>query len=430
MVSVEFRAVAQALVLVSEAALQNRSSLADDSKPPRTLLTIAPGHFIFDERVLRTVQAGTRFTRNIYAVDREMYERTNSSDETIATKIAARIGSHVEIVLLPAWPRLLFLNRAMRHVYAVRIARLGRAVAPDVVHIHEAGLLGLLIAFWIRKLVPGARIIFDYHDWIPYELSYLVRQIRPLYHASTRITMPLLRRLARAVDVAVCISPGQAEWTRKSLGIRDTIVIQNVRPRTVAPVFSVDEVHRELVFAGNVMRIRRLEFIVDVLTQLHARSSGARLHVFGEIVDQKYATEVSDYARNNGLEDAVLFHGRYFGDRSLTEHVRRGSVGVLLSMQDNLDTGINRIASANKFFSYLSLGLPVLVQSQYQNMAEITRRYGAGLVFQDVDQCADAAQQMWDTPGLWDSMREGALAAANVLNAETYRNELEGLYPL
>lgn len=53
----------------------------------RTLLTIAPGHFVYDERVLRTVESGWEANRSYYAGDRELsLEAFRSSQERLSGK--------------------------------------------------------------------------------------------------------------------------------------------------------------------------------------------------------------------------------------------------------------------------------------------------------------------------------------------------------
>lgn len=394
-----------------------------------TLLTVAPGHFVYDERVVRTVAAGRGFARSVYAVDHDMYEQMRRDDPLLAGRVADRLGAGVEVVLLPRWKRVRGLARATRHLYAYQIARQARDIRPDVVHVHEAGLLGVFVAWWVRRLVPGCRIIFDYHDWIPYEIAGLVRDSRPGYAAYMAAAMPVLRRLARAVDTAVCISPGHAEWTRRELGIRDTVVVQNVRPTPPPPLpLPQGELRRELVFVGNVMRIRRLELMVDVLAELRARGTDAVFRVFGTVMEPRYADEVRAYARERGVEEAVVFHGRYVGDAELAAHVRRGSLGVVLALDDRLGTGINRIASANKFFSCLALGMPALVEAPYENMVALAEGAGAGRAFDSAGSCADAALAAWNAPEAWDRMRRGALALAAEMNADAYRPLLERLY--
>jgi glycosyltransferase involved in cell wall biosynthesis len=255
-----------------------------------------------------------------------------------------------------------------------------------------------------------------------------VRNVGALYGPAMAAWMPRLRRMARAVDVAVCISPGQAEWTRRELGIARTVVVQNVRDTPSAAPFGRRDFRPQLVWAGHVMRIRRLELVVDVLARLRELGTDAEFAVFGDVTEPDYAEDLKAYARERGVEERIVFHGRFQGDRELMRHVGPGALGLTLAMEEKLPTGINRIASANKFFSYMAMGVPMLLEAQYENMAEIASKAGAGAAFTGVEECAAAARGIWACPQTWERMSQGALQVARTMNSQAYAPVLEALY--
>jgi glycosyltransferase involved in cell wall biosynthesis len=398
---------------------------APGSERRRLLLTVAPGHSVWDERVLRTVQAGRHVYRCGLALDRDILRGTLPA---ALERVSARLGGEVEVVELPPWPRVRGLARLTRPVYAARIARQARALEPEVVHVHESGILGLMVAARVRRALPRARIIYDYHDWIPDEVAASVRNVAALYGPAMAAWMPRLRRMARAVDVAVCISPGQAEWTRRELGIARTVVVQNVRDAPSAAPFGRRDFRPQLVWAGHVMRIRRLELVVDVLARLKAEGTDAEFSVFGDVSEPDYAEDLKAYARERGVEERITFHGRYQGDRELMRFVGPGALGLTLAMEERIPTGINRIASANKFFSYMAMGVPLLLEAQYENMAGIAAAAGAGAAFTGVEGCAAEARRIWACPQTWERMSQGALQVARTMNSQAYEPVLEALY--
>lgn len=394
--------------------------------PSSRLLVVAPGHSLWDERVLRTARAGRRVHQCVLALDAGTIARARPED---VERARLRVGGDVELVALPRWRRVRGLSRITRRLHAHRIAVQARSLEPDVVHVHESGVLGLMIAARVRSVLPRARIVLDYHDWIPDEIASAVRNRPGLYALETRLWMPRLRRMARAVDVAVCISPGQAEWTQRELGIRRTLVVQNVRDApSAATVFGQPEFRPRLVWAGHLMRIRRLELVVDVLARLRQAGTEAEFAVFGELTEPDYADDLRAYARSRGVEEAVVFHGRYQGDAELLRRTGPGALGLTLAMEEKLPTGINRIASANKFFSYMAMGVPMLLDARFQNMLCIAEQAGAGAAFHDVDSCVAAARRIWETPGLWRRMSEGARTLARSHSSEAATDALEALY--
>ena len=99
---------------------------AADDRATR-LLVAAPGHNLWDERVLRTVRAGSRVHRCTLALDAETLAAARPADVQRARE---RLGDGVDLLPLPAWPRVRGLSRLTRHLYAHRIARQARALRP------------------------------------------------------------------------------------------------------------------------------------------------------------------------------------------------------------------------------------------------------------------------------------------------------------
>ncbi len=73
-------------------------------------------------------------------------------------------------------PRPGWLRRALlaRDPFVAEVRE--RIVSGDVVVVHASGIEGLLLCRAARRLNPRARIIFDYHDSIPFELAYQLRK--------------------------------------------------------------------------------------------------------------------------------------------------------------------------------------------------------------------------------------------------------------
>lgn len=394
----------------------------------KTLFTIAPLHYIYDERVLRSIDAARGILRCVYGVDREYLRLTEAKNPGIVDEVRQRTGESVEIVLLPQWKRIRFVTRFTRHLYALAVARQARRIHPDVVHIHESGSLGVLIAYWVSVLVPGCTVIFDYHDWIPSEILQSLRNKPSLYRAVSPHVLGFYRRLARSINTAVCISPAQAEWTGDVLGISHTVVVQNVRPRLDDSCALPAGWRPRFVWAGHVMRVRRLEFVIDAMVILRGAGINTEFTVFGDLTEADYAEDLKRYAAEAGLGDALSFYGKYRDDRELAPALSEGALAVAFAVKEPVDTGVNRIASANKLFTYMALGVPVLLERDYESMARILESCGAGATFSSPDELARRAQEIWTSPDEWRRMSGGGKRAAARLNSDTYRDTLRALY--
>ena len=394
----------------------------------RTILMIAPGHGVYEERVLRTVDVARRHGFCYYALEPDRLDFEPDGRVRTPERITARLGGGVKVMALPEWKKWPRLSRFTRQWFAWQIARQARDIAPDVVHVHESGSLGLLIADRVKRLVPKATVIFDYHDWIPWEIAETCRNHEALYRRVLPAALAAYRRLARAVDVAICISPGHAEWTRRELGIERTVVVENVRPPRPRVEYPRDEVRHQIVFIGHVVWIRRLEVLVDAVAELRGRGVDASLAVCGHVSDPAYAERIMQYAAANGVGERVVFHGLYRSDDDLLAVLGRGSIGALLAVPEPIDTGIMAIASANKFYSYMALGIPTLIEAGFDSMLRVAREHGAGDGFSSVTEFVDKAHAIFNAPGGWERMSQSAFAVAEKMNSAVYEQRIEELY--
>lgn len=393
------------------------------SPQTKKILIIASGHYIYDERVLRTVRIASNFGQCYYAVDKKYYQQFHNQSNSQELGI-----EKVSIFSLPDWNQTRIISRFYRYIYVFKIAKQAHKLEPQIVHIHESGSLGLLIAFFVKKFVPQAKIIFDYHDWIPFEVALLCRNIKLIYQIVLPIVLIWSRHLAKTVDTVICISPGQADWVKEKLGIFNTVVIQNVRDCLPPPDFSQQDLQHQIVFVGHVMRIRNLKPVIDVLAVLKTKSIHASFDIFGQVEEREYMDELLRYSKEQGVSDSIKFHGKYRDDSEIRLLVKRGAISIFFGFNDPLNTNINKIVSGNKLFTYLNLGIPVLLDSRYENMLKIVKEHSAGESFSDVKDIASQAEHIWRTKGLWDAMSKNAYSIATRMNSEIYRESIENLY--
>jgi len=392
----------------------------------RKILILAPGHYIYDVRPLRTVKIASQFGKCFYAVEEDRTDKLYKR-ETLS-KIYDKLGDDVSVLILPHRTRIKIINRISRYMFVIKICLLVRRIKPHIIHIHESGRLGLLLSFCIRHLMPSSKIIFDYHDWIPLEIAQLCRNIKPIYNGTWPFFLRYYRYLSKSVDIFVCVSPGHAEWTQKKLGAVNTIVVQNVRDYCPPVQVNNGAVRHEIMFAGHVMRERKIEYAIDVIMELNIQSVKAKLLICGKVLEEDYVKDLILYAKNKGVDDCIVFSGDYSSSEALAKFIMRGTIGYWNLNYQEFDTGIEKITSGNKFFTYLSLGLPVLLEEGFDNMADILMENKAGYTFHSVKDFADKARKIWETDGLWESMRNNALEVSKKMNSTVYNSVIEKLY--
>lgn len=394
----------------------------------KKIVFIAPRHAVYDERVVRTVNIAKNFGYCYYMIDKEYYDKIQEKETTIIKNVKRRLGENVKILPLPYWRKLRIINRFSKFLYAYRIAKQVKTINPDIVHVHESGSLGILISYLIKKFNANSKIIFDYHDWIPYEVAKSVKDIEILYNIALPLSLRWNSYLAKSIDIAVCISDGQAKWTKNILGIPKIIVVQNVRePLNIEKYWAKTKTQNRLIFIGNVMKIRRIEFAIDTVANLNKMGLNVCLDICGHIKDRAYADILRSHAKKAEIEDKVIFHGRYRNDQELLKIISRGSVGIVLGYK-SLNTNIEKIASANKLFSYLALGVPILIEKGFDNMIEIAGEGKACFSFHSLADCTVKAEKIWNTDNLWERMSKKGLEIAKRMNSTAYFNKISNLY--
>jgi len=393
----------------------------------KKIVFVAPGHLVYDERVVRTINIAKNYGYCYYLIDKEYYDNIQEKETAIIKEVEHALGENINILPLPCWKKIRIINRLSKFLYAYKIAKQVKTINPDIVHVHECGSLGILICYLIKKFNVNCKIIFDYHDWIPFEVAKSVKGIKTLYNIVLPLSLRWHKYLAKSIDIVVCISDGQAKWTKNFLDISNIIVVQNVREPLNIQEYSAKTKNR-LIFIGNVMRCRGIEFAIDTVANLNKMGLNVCLDICGHIIDKAYGNILRNYAKKAGIEDKVIFHGRYRNNQELLKIIGRGSIGIILGIKYKLNTNIEKIASANKFFSYLTLGVPILIEKGFDNMIEIAGEGKACFSFDSVADCTVKAKKIWDTNNLWERMSKNGLEIVKRMNSTAYFREISNLY--
>ena len=400
----------------------------------KRVLFVAPCHSLFDERVLRTIRAAESCgCESLLAVDADVYSRWKAQPVRAGGDALISSLGQVLFLSLPRVSPRKSLARLQRFLKAADFVHSASILRPDIVHVHESGSLGLVLSFLFKAIMPEVKVVFDYHDWIPYELSLLVRHCAPAYALLLPLLVLVCRYFASRLDVVVAVSEGQARWVEGNLRVSNIVVIPNVRPYLGVISSGGDARPNYFVpsylFVGNVMRSRRLELVALLMCDHRLRQFAPRFDVVGDVVDASYEKELLGISASRGIEGSIFFHGPYSHDRQIECLVVPGMVACLFPLtQSENPSKIESISSSNKFYTYANLGVPMILHSSYVEMVGIMEAHGAGFSFSCHEEMVEACMRLWSDRALWKEKSIGARSIASVHSNEVYEHRLSGLY--
>ncbi len=347
----------------------------------RSAVILAPSHADSDVRVTRSIDA-VRF----------LYDRTTVFwDDSYPGHRKRGFALEPSTTAHYLLPRSLWRWRALVGRSPFNVDEQKAIVDATLVYVHGSGIDGLLLCQSARRLSRRALVVFDYHDSLPFELAFQLskRGAESAYPLLWRAHRVVLRRAATALDGLIGISEEQLEEALDILSRQlPTAAIPNLRPFGSSPgrLASVAGEPIELVWVGQVMRGRDLERVIRWVVD---SSTDVGLSLHGHVLHQ----DVVAGARAV-LGGRLRTAGVFEGDADLAARLRQRSVGVFMGWDDPMSTGINAIASPNKFFSYVNLGVPVIIDRRLTSLAKMLDRFNAGIAVTGQSEFAEALDLM------------------------------------
>ena len=230
-------------------------------------------------------------------------------------------------------------------------------------YIHDSGTFGLLLCKRWDKSKKVSEVIFDYHDWIPWELTYQIGKfirLKIAHEFITRMALALHRIFFRNISISklIGISNEQMSAFKSDYNLHgvDTLVVPNIRPTLAINQSCSSDSFDGVLWIGNVMRGRDLSLLSTFLNKYNElNSKSLKLYLVGSIFDNDYF----DYLKNSS---SLMYLGGFRTDKDIHEKIRGFNlVGFFYGWVDLHRTGINRIASPNKVYSYMNLRIPVIM---------------------------------------------------------------------
>ncbi|MCF6299076.1 MAG: hypothetical protein L3J01_04275, partial [Thiomicrorhabdus sp.] len=247
----------------------------------------------------------------------------------------------------------------------------------SVIYIHESGVLGLFLAKKIKKMKSESKVIFDYHDFVQWEVFFQIGKV---------IRVPVLRRVLWKIilvllklnfinrvlfDGLVGISESQKDNLLMVLQpklLPNTLVIPNTRAKNDLSGDLICNGKNEITYlwVGNIVNGRDLEFILFLLDNLKKENEFEfSFKIIGNVISSELFNKLKTRAYFEYL-------GGFESDQDILGKLGKGlNVGIFMGWMDDFDVGINEIASPNKLYSYLNIGIPIICHSRLEDFSKI-----------------------------------------------------------
>jgi len=249
-------------------------------------------------------------------------------------------------------------RRWARPLAWLRLYRLACRLRPAAVHIHDPELL-LLLPFLRLGLGPGARLIYDAHEYFRDSIAvkqWIPPRLRPLVARAAGWAERLLAQRAHGLVLAV-------EGQREEYGyFRGPVVVARNLP--LAGLFERGQPHPaldvegfRLIYVGLILPQRGIDLLLEALRLL--RDGGAEdVHLFflGAETSPAYMQQMRAFAEEHGLEEQVHWLG-YVQPDQLKHYLANAHAGLAPLVPTRQ---YSRPFLATKLFEYMLAGLPII----------------------------------------------------------------------
>ena len=311
------------------------------------ILLMAPGHDSRDRRVNRTLEAIESVGHEYRIVYESKYRLPADTDHVWTTK--------------DYMSKERFLKEFRMNFHF------------DYVWIHDSGLFGLELVRRINRWFKDADVIFDYHDWIEWEVYYQIKKRGILPTTFSRllywIAVKMLHTRYRnsRITYLIGISKKQIKTLERnlSLSVCETVIVSNTRMRLPEqPSEFIGNLNDGILWIGNVMRGRDLEKLASFMRHYNRDTNRKALvlYIIGRILSKDLYESLSSLIK-------VEYLGEFNDDYDIAKKIDgKNVIGFYYGWIDSFNTGINSIASPNKVYSMLNLQVPLILGSELRNM--------------------------------------------------------------
>lgn len=317
------------------------------------VVIIAPGHDDTDHRVRRSLREILRIRQ----------------DSVLYLEVSRLKSNFKESEVIKSYSAIPFIDLLLlkNDLFDKSLASHLRETA--CVCVHDSGLYGIVLIRYIEKYFPGKSIIFDYHDFLDWEILHHISK----FIRASILQKVLLKVVKKIVDIIILkklklislvgISGGQVNQLQSRMDNKceNSFIVPNTRVLLGLSFDGSDtDDSCKFLWVGNIGNNRSIEKMEQYKKVLEDRCKN--ISIENIFIGKPWGLSADQLEAKNIL-------GSYQSDSDVLALLPKSkTIGVFFGWSDVFGLGINEIGSPNKIYSYINLGIPFLIPKELKNI--------------------------------------------------------------
>lgn len=269
--------------------------------------------------------------------------------------------------------------------------------------------LDTILPVWLASKLRKIERVYDAHEYFSQQKEIVTRP------GIFRIWQWIEKKFVPRFKKGYTVSQSIASKFKELYGV-DYEVIRNMPFLKPLPVkAAVDE--KVILYQGAVNEARGLEFLIPAMKAINAR-----LDIYG---DGNFMAQIKDLVAANNLQDKVFVKGKVLPEK-LDTITQSAYMGVNLVEY----TGMNQYYSlANKFFDYISNGLPQVTMN-FPEYKKINDEFEVAVLIDDLkkETLTVAINKLLNDENLYKRLQRNCITARQALNWQNEEKKLITFY--